>query len=162
MNSRDFEEFLSELNAAEVRYLIVGGYALAIHARPRATQDLDILFERTRENAHRLIKALTTFFGGMDVGQSAEDLVRTDTILQLGVPPLRIDLFTDIPGVPDFQAAWTNGVVGNFGSVPARYIGREDFVRAKQASGRPQDLADLEAVALAPRPSSSKGAFPQE
>lgn len=146
MNSRDFEEFLSELNAAEVRYLIIGGYALAVHARPRATQDLDILFERTLENAKRLVKALSAFFGGMDVGQTPEDLVRTDTILQLGVPPLRIDLFTDIPGVKDFQAAWTNGVTSAFGSVPARFIGRADFVRAKQASGRPQDLADLEAL----------------
>lgn len=146
MNSRDFEEFLSELNAAEVRYLIIGGYALAVHARPRATQDLDILFERTLENATRLLKALSTFFGGMDVGQTPEDLVRTDTILQMGVPPLRIDLFTDIPGVTDFDAAWNNGVSSKFGDVPARFIGKTDFVRAKRASGRPQDLADLEAL----------------
>jgi hypothetical protein len=145
---------LSELNAAEVRYLIVGGYALAVHARPRATQDLDILFERTSENATRLLRALSAFFGGMDVGHTAEDLVRTDTILQMGVPPLRIDLFTDIPGVPDFQAAWNHGVIGTFGSVPARYIGKADLIRAKEASGRPQDRADLEALGIAaPAPS---------
>lgn len=150
MNSRDFEEFLSELNAAEVRYLIIGGYALAVHARPRATQDLDILFERTLENATRLLKALSRFFGGMDVGQTPEDLVRTDTILQMGVPPLRIDLFTDIPGVTDFDAAWSNGVSSVFGEVPARFIGKADFVRAKRASGRPQDLADLEALGFTP------------
>jgi hypothetical protein len=146
MNSRDFEEFLSELNAAEVRYLIVGGYALALHARPRATQDLDILFERTIGNAERLLQAISTFFGGMDPGQKAEDLVSTDTILQIGQPPLRIDLFTDIPGISDFESAWENGVLGVFGDVPARYIGKIDFIRSKQASGRPQDIADLEAL----------------
>lgn len=146
MNSRDFEEFLSELNAAEVRYLIVGGYALALHARPRATQDLDILFERTIENAERLLQAISTFFGGMDTGQKAEDLVAADTILQIGQPPLRIDLVTDIPGISDFESAWDNGVVGVFGDVPARYIGKVDFIRSKQASGRPQDIADLEAL----------------
>jgi hypothetical protein len=146
VNSRDFEEFLSELNAADVRYLIIGGYALAVHARPRATQDLDILFERTEENANRLLQALSRFFGGMSIDQSAMDLVRTDTILQIGHPPLRIDLFTDIPGIGDFQEAWSSGQVGVFGEVATRYIGREDLIRAKTASGRPQDLADLEAL----------------
>lgn len=80
------------------------------------------------------------------MGQTPEDLVRTDTILQMGVPPLRIDLFTDMPGVMDFDAAWNNGVSSVFGEVPARFIGKDDFVRAKRASGRPQDLADLEAL----------------
>ncbi len=155
MNSRDFEEFLSELNRAEVRYLVIGGYALAVHARPRATQDLDILFERTVENASRLVAALSAFFGGMDIGQTLEDLVRTDTILQIGHPPLRIDLFTDIPGVTDFDAAWSAGVLGAFGSVETRYIGRSDFVKAKQAAGRPQDLADLQALG---EPPGSSGA----
>lgn len=153
MNSRDFEEFLCELNRAEVRYLIIGGYALAVHARPRATQDLDILFERTVENASKLVAAVSAFFGGMDIGQTPEDLVRTDTILQIGHPPLRIDLFTDIPGVTDFDAAWKAGLVGAFGAVEAKYIGRSDFVRAKQASGRPQDLADLEALGESTRKS---------
>ncbi len=146
MNSRDFEEFLSELNAAEVKYLIVGGYALALHARPRATQDLDVLFERSLDNAERLLQAISRFFGGMDPGQKAEELIATDTILQIGQPPLRIDLFTDIPGVDDFGTAWSNGVLGVFGDVPARYIGRDDLIRAKRASGRPQDLADLESL----------------
>lgn len=150
MNSRDFEEFLCELNAADVRYLIIGGYALAVHARPRATQDLDILFERSEQNANRLLQALSRFFGGMTIDQTAADLVRTDTILQIGNPPLRIDLFTDIPGIEIFQAAWEAGLVGAFGTVPTRYIGRDDFIRAKQASGRPQDLADLEALKHSP------------
>jgi hypothetical protein len=82
----------------------------------------------------------------MDPGQKAEELIATDTILQIGQPPLRIDLFTDIPGVDDFGTAWSNGVLGVFGDVPARYIGRDDLIRAKRASGRPQDLADLESL----------------
>jgi len=155
VNSRDFEEFLSELNRAEVRYLIIGGYALAVHARPRATQDLDILFERTLENASKLVVAISAFFGGMDVGQTAEELVRTDTILQIGHPPLRIDLFTDIPGVTDFDTVWRAGVPGAFGNVETRYIGRSDFVKAKQAAGRPQDLADLQALGELPRTGSA-------
>lgn len=143
MNSRDFEEFLSELNAAKVEYLVVGGYAVAFHGWPRATQDLDILYGRSLENAQRLVLALSRFFGGMDIGETPEDLIRTDSILKIGHPPLRIDLFTDIPGIEDFSAAWMRGALARFGSVPARYIGKDDLVRAKQASGRAQDLADL-------------------
>ena len=133
MASRDYEEFIAALNAHGVRYLVVGAHAVAFHARPRATKDLDILIDPTPVNARRALAALRDFFGGVDLGYSVEEV--TD--------PRRIDLMSEIPGLASFEAAWRNRVSARFGSVPAHYVGLDELIRAKGSVRRPQDRADL-------------------
>ncbi|MBM3334466.1 nucleotidyltransferase [Candidatus Sumerlaeota bacterium] len=143
MASRDYEEFIAAFNRHGVRYLIVGAHAVAFHARPRATKDLDILLDPTATNARRALAALGDFFGAADVGYTVEDLTDPRWIVQLGVAPVRIDLLSHLPGGPRFRSAWKNRVEGRFGDVAAHYLGLNDLIRTKEASGRPQDRADL-------------------
>lgn len=142
MASHDYEEFIAALNAHGVRYLVIGAHAVAFHARPRATKDLDILLEPTPANARKALAALRDFFGGADLGYAVEDLIDPDWIIQLGVAPVRIDLLPEISGFTSFGDAWKNRVDARFGSVPTHYIGLEDLIRAKEAAGRLQDRAD--------------------
>jgi predicted nucleotidyltransferase len=143
MPSQDYEEFIAALNVHGVRYLVIGAHAVAFHARPRATKDLDILLEPTPENAHRALTALREFFGGADLGYTVEDLTDPQWIVQLGVAPVRIDLLSEIPGFPSFEAAWRNRVDAQFGAVQVHYLGLDDLLQAKEAAGRPQDRADV-------------------
>lgn len=143
MASQDYEEFIAALNAHGVRHLIIGAHAVAFHARPRATKDLDILLDPTHDNAHKVLAALRDFFGGADLGYTLDDLTDPQWIIQLGVAPNRIDLVVGIPGLPAFETAWKNRVTARFGSVTANYLGLADLIRAKQAADRPQDRADL-------------------
>lgn len=143
MASRDYEEFIAALNAHGVRYLVVGAHAVAFHARPRATKDLDILIDPTPTNARRALAALRDFFGGAELGYSVEDVTDPRWIIQLGVAPVRVDLISEIPGLASFEAAWRNRVSARFGTVPAHYIGLDELIRAKEAARRPQDRADL-------------------
>jgi len=143
MSSHDYEEFIAALNAHGVRYLVVGAHAVAFHARPRATKDLDILIEPSAVNAPKVLAAVRDFFGGVDLGYTVEDLTTSDWIIQLGVAPVRIDLIPEILGFKNFEDAWTNRVDANFGSVSAHYVGLDDLIRAKQAAGRLQDRADV-------------------
>jgi Nucleotidyl transferase of unknown function (DUF2204) len=142
MASRDYEEFIAALNAHGVRYLLIGAHAVAFHARPRATKDLDILIEPTRANARKVLDALRDFFGGADLDYTVEDLIDPECILQLGVAPIRIDLISAIPGCPSFQAAWGRRATAQFGDVPSHYLGLDDLIRNKEATDRPQDRAD--------------------
>lgn len=146
MASRDYEEFIASLNAHGVRYLIVGAHAVALHARPRATQDLDILLEPTVANARKTLAALRDFFGGADPGYTLADISDPRSILQLGVAPVRVDLLSAITGIPDFKAAWRKRIAAPFGPINANYLGFEDLVRSKEAAGRPQDLADVHSL----------------
>lgn len=141
--SRDFEEFIAALNAHDVRYLVIGAHAVALHAQPRATKDLDIWVEPTRENARRLLAAVAAFFGGADLGYSEEDVVDPRWVLQLGVAPIRIDLISEVSGLGSFDAAWQCRVDARFGAVDCRYLGLDELILAKQAADRPQDRADL-------------------
>lgn len=143
MVSRDYEEFVAALNSHGVRYLIIGAHAVAYHARPRATKDLDVFVDPTADNAERVLAALREFFGGVDFGYTVDDLVEPGWIIQLGVAPVRIDLHTEIPGCPNFEAVWGNRVEGQFGAVPAKYMGLEDLIQAKEATARDQDRADI-------------------
>jgi hypothetical protein len=152
MASRDYEEFIAALNAHGVRYLIIGAHAVAFHARPRATKDLDVLLDPTPGNARKILAALRDFFGGADLGYTIADLTDPQWIIQLGVAPSRIDLVVAIPGLPAFETAWKNRVTATFGSVPAFYLGLEDLIRAKDAAGRPQDRADLRVLRRARPP----------
>jgi hypothetical protein len=140
----DFRELLALFNAHHVDYLIVGGYALAFHGVPRFTGDLDIFVRADAGNAQRIVAALAAF-GFASAGLASSDFDRPDQVVQLGVPPVRIDLITSISGV-SWDAAWAGRIEGRYGDVPAPYIGREQFVANKRATGRTKDLADLEGL----------------
>lgn len=140
--TKDFEELLECLSSRNVKAVIVGGHALAFHAKPRFTKDIDIFVEPSRENAERLMRALEDFGFG-DVGLGEDDFSKPGAIVQLGVAPNRIDLVTAIDGV-SFDEAWEGRVEGKFGSQEVFYLGKTELIRNKRASGRKQDLADLE------------------
>lgn len=151
MSSRDYEEFLASLNAHGVRYLLVGAHAVAHHARPRATKDLDVYVEPTAENAERVIVAVRDFFGGADIGITAADLTAPERVVQLGVAPARIDLLSSLSSIRDFGAAWERRVDARFGSVEAHYIGLDDLIDEKESAGRDQDRADARSLRAARR-----------
>lgn len=138
----DFSEFLKLLNAHRVDYLIIGGYAVGFYGHPRATADIDIWVPRRVETAQRLVAAIREF--GFDTPQlSAELFTRPDQVIRLGVPPVRIELLTTIAGV-EFAECADRAVDAVLGEVTVRIIGLDDLKRNKRASGRHQDLADLE------------------
>lgn len=138
---RDFKEFVSLLNARNVRYLIVGGYAVAAHGLPRYTGDFDTWICLGKENAKKVLGVLDEFgFGGLDITE--EDLSREDSVVQLGYPPHRIDLLTSISGVT-FEDAWLRRLSVVIEGEVVGFIGREDLITNKRAVGRPQDLADV-------------------
>jgi hypothetical protein len=138
----DFRELLALFNAHHVEYLIVGGYALAFHGAPRFTGDLDIFVKPDTANAQRILTALAAF-GFASVGLTPSDFERSDQVVQLGVPPVRIDLITSITDV-SWDEAWAGRTAGSYGEIPVYYIGREQFIANKRATGRTKDLADLE------------------
>jgi hypothetical protein len=130
------------LNAAEVRYLLVGGYAVAFHARPRYTKDLDVWIEPTPANAQRTWKALAAF-GAPLQNLRPEDLTRPEMVFQIGLAPNRIDILTELVGV-DFAEAWERRVASTYGDCKIAVLSRADLIRNKRKVGRPQDLIDVE------------------
>ena len=142
--SRDFREFIECLNANEVRYLVIGGYAVAYHGRPRYTKDLDIWLEAGQENGEKVVAALHDF-GFESLGLTAADFQEPDTIIQLGYEPQRIDLLTSAQGL-DFETAWAAQSLVQLNGVAVRILGLEQLKFNKRAVGRPQDLADVEAL----------------
>ena len=144
MLSRDFKEFAELLNANGVEYLVVGGYALAVHGQPRYTGDLDLWLRVTPGNVERVLRALADFGFG-SVGLSAADFMQPEAVIQLGYPPGRIDLLTHVDGV-DFDACFAKRIEVSVVGVVLPVIGLEDFNSNKRASGRAKDLADLEAL----------------
>jgi hypothetical protein len=144
MVTKDFEELFAAFNAWNVKAVIVGGYAFAFHAKPRYTKDIDVFVEPTAANAANLLAALNDFgFGGL--GLTLDDFSSPRQTIQLGMPPNRIDLLTAIDGVT-FDEAWAGRVAGRYGAQTVHYLSRADLIRNKRASGRPQDLVDLEAL----------------
>lgn len=143
---QDFVDVVSALNGARARFLVVGAYALAAHGVPRATGDLDIWIEPTRENAPRVFSALAAFGAPLQsLGVTQEDFVTPGVVCQIGLPPRRIDVTTIIDGVT-FAEAWAGRLVGSLGNVRLSYLGRQALVRNKEAAGRAKDLADLAAL----------------
>ncbi|MFO7535828.1 MAG: nucleotidyltransferase [Kiritimatiellia bacterium] len=140
----DFKELLALLNARHVEFLIVGGYALAFHGAPRYTGDIDLFIRPTQENAARVLAALNAF-GFHFPNLSEKDFTNPDQVVQLGVPPVRIDLMTSISGV-SWDEANASKVSGLYGDVPVYYIGLKEYIVNKKASGRQKDLADIEAL----------------
>ncbi len=142
MLNPDFKEFIQSLSDNQVRYLVVGGYAVAIHGYPRYTKYLDIWIEMKPDNAARLVSALQQFgFGSL--GLTKADFLEVDTIVQLGYPPRRIDLLTTLPGV-DFDSCYNARLVIELDGLAVNFIDLENLKRNKRASGRAQDQADLE------------------
>ena len=138
---KDFREFIELLISHGVDAVIVGAHALAFHGHPRLTGDIDILVRPTIENADRLMAALEAFGFG-DSGLGREDFVRPDRVIQLGQPPNRIDLLTSVTGV-EIDEIWAGRVAGKLDGVPVFFIGRDELIRNKRATGRPQDAADV-------------------
>ena len=140
----DFKELLELFNNHKVEYLIVGGYALAFHGAPRFTGDIDLFVRPARENAERILAALKDFgFGSLDL--SEDDFSVPGKVIQLGVPPVRIDIVTSISGV-SWERADTGKVPGQYGQTPVCFISRVDFIANKRAIGRRKDAADIEAL----------------
>ncbi|MCP4683353.1 MAG: nucleotidyltransferase family protein [Desulfobacterales bacterium] len=140
---QDFKELLELFNAYKVEYLIVGGYALAFHGAPY-TGDIDIFVRPDAKNVIRILEALDEFGFG-SVGLKEEDFKTPDKVIQLGFPPVRIDIITSISGV-SWDEAIKKHSKGEYGDIPVCYIGKEHYVINKKASGRKKDLADIEAL----------------
>jgi hypothetical protein len=142
--NQDFVDLLRAFAAADVRFLIVGAYALALHGRPRATGDLDVWVEATAENAARVMRALAAF-GAPLAAVSEEDFSREGVTYQIGLPPGRIDILTQLTGLR-FDEAWLDRVRASFGEVAVDFIGKASFLQNKRATGRVKDLADIEGM----------------
>ena len=142
MLNQDFREFIQSLNNNDVRYLVVGGYAVALHGYPRYTKDIDIWIELSQENATNIIHALDDFgFGSLELKVS--DFLDPEVIIQLGYPPDRIDFILSPSGV-DFQTCFSNRFIVEIEGVQVNFIDLENLRKNKEATGRKQDLADLE------------------
>jgi hypothetical protein len=141
LGTRDHGDLFEAFERHGVRALVVGAYAVAFHAKPRFTKDLDIFVEPTLPNGERIIRALTDF-GFAELGLTANDFASSGRIIQLGFPPNRIDLITSIDGVA-FESAWANRIEGLLGGRSAFFIGKEELILNKQTSARPMDLADV-------------------
>lgn len=138
---KDLREFVELLNDKGVKYVVVGGYAVAYHGHPRFTGDIDLYVEPVADNAERILAALSAFgFGELEL--AVRDFTDPDNIVQLGLPPNRIDLLTSISDVT-FDQAWADRVSAQLDGVPVAFISKELLLRNKRASGRPKDLADL-------------------
>lgn len=146
MSGRDFADFVGALLAHDVRFLVVGAHALAVHGVPRATGDLDIWVARNPENAERVWSALIAFGApASSLGVDRADLERDDVIVQLGLPPYRIDVLTALSGV-EFGDCWQRRALHQFEGHDTPFISRDDLRRNKLATGRTRDLADVEAL----------------
>ena len=143
----DFKELLSVFNSRKIRYLLIGGYAVSLHAQPRATKDLDLLVSPDAENARALYVGLAEFGAPLE-GVSAEDFMEPNTFFRMGAPPLMVDILPAIEGV-DFESAWERRAeieIDPESGLRASVISRSDLIAAKLAAGRPQDLVDVAAL----------------
>jgi hypothetical protein len=144
---QDFKELLSILNDNKVKYLVVGGYAVSFHAQPRATKDLDILIKPETGNAAALYAALIEFGAPLE-GLKPDDFIEQGKFFRMGTPPVMVDILPEISGV-DFDGAWQRRVEGAIDAetgLMAQFISGADLIAAKLAAGRPQDLADVDAL----------------
>ena len=137
----DFNEFVAALNKNRIDYVIVGSFALAFHGYPRATGDIDFWIRPTPVNLKALFNALSDF--GFEELEISEDDLMSGKIIQLGYPPVRIDLITVLDGLKE-EEIWKTRAKGRFADHDVFYLGRSAFIRNKRALGRHKDLADLE------------------
>ena len=141
---RDFKELLELLNAHKVEYLVVGGYALAFHGAPRFTGDIDLFVKPEGANAKRILSVLDEFgFGSLNFSES--DFTSPDNVVQLGVPPVRVDIMTSLTGV-SWEKAEAGKIRGSYGTTAVSFISKKDLIANKKALGRNKDMADIEAL----------------
>ena len=141
LQNRDWIELLSLFNACNIRYMVVGGYAVMRYTEPRFTKDLDLWIATDIGNATAVYDALKTF-GAPLANLTAEDFSVPGYFYQMGRPPLRVDIMLSIPG-PAFEDAWDRRETVSISGESIPFISREDLIQAKRASGRPQDLIDV-------------------
>ncbi|MGB7552910.1 MAG: DUF6036 family nucleotidyltransferase [Candidatus Korobacteraceae bacterium] len=143
----DFKELLFIFNSRKVKYLIVGGYAVSLHAQPRATKDIDLLIKPEPENAKAVYAALSEFGAPLD-GLADDDFISRGKFFRMGQAPLTVDILPEISGV-DFDSVWQRRVeveIDPASGLTAPFISRDDLITAKLAAGRPQDIADVAAL----------------
>ncbi len=143
----NFCDLLSAFRACSVRYLIIGGWAVSVHAQPRATKDMDIFVSPERGNIEAVHQALIGFGAPLEKMGKGQFL-EPGTFFRIGAPPCQVDIFPDIPGV-QFEACWPNRVEVLLDAekpLSANFISAEDLIATKIASGREQDLADAQAI----------------
>ena len=145
----DFSDLFVAFNTADVRFLVVGAYAVIHYTEPRFTKDLDLWVEPAPENAHRVFAALRAF-GAPLQGVSEADFSDPSVAFQIGVEPNRIDVLTAVEGL-SFQACWKNARVTTYDGIPIRVLALDDILTAKLTTARPQDLLDVEKLMLAKR-----------
>lgn len=154
--NQDWTEFLSALISRRVRFVIVGGHAVAGHGEPRLTEDLDVFVDRSLANARRLRQALVDFGFG-DLAPVASALTKPNKVFMLGQKPWRVDILTSIDGVT-FKDVWTSRVEAEFVASPLYVIGRDMLIKNKRAAGRPKDRADVASLEMhTPRTSRPRG-----
>lgn len=142
----DFRDLLAAFLSHRVRFLVVGAHALAVHGLPRATGDLDLWVESIPANGDRVWHALAAFGAPLDtLDLTRNDFVRPDVVVQLGLPPRRIDVLTSLSGLT-FPEAWEDRLEQEVGGLRVPFLGRRSLIRNKQATGRPKDLGDLDAL----------------
>jgi hypothetical protein len=138
----DFKDLLAEFARSGVKYVVVGGYAVSYHGRPRATKDLDLLVSGLDDNLVRLAHALTAFGAPANVVEGARQLAPTD-VVYMGTPPVRVDLLRTADGI-DTEAAIGRAELASIDDLSIPILAFEDLIANKRAAGRPQDLADAE------------------
>lgn len=142
--SLDFKEFIQSLNDNHVRYLVVGGHAVAFHGHPRYTKDIDIWIEATQDNSERIIAALADF-GFASLGLKSADFQQPGQVIQLGIAPTRIDILTSLLGVK-FSECYVKRESATIDEVEVHFIDLENLKRNKSQTGRAQDIADVESL----------------
>ena len=140
--SLDFEDLFKTLNAFRIKYLVVGAHAVMFYTEPRYTKDMDVWIVPEINDAEKVYEALKQF-GAPLKNLFPADFKDKKMILQIGVPPVRIDIMLEVPGIV-FASAWKNKKKTKYGKTPIYILGIEDIMRAKQTAGRPTDLGDLE------------------
>jgi hypothetical protein len=144
---QDFKDLLSAFHAQSVKYLIIGGYAVSLHAQPRATKDLDLFIKADPANAQAICAALAAF-GAPVENLRVEDLVDRSSFMRFGRESVAVDIHPDIPGV-EFDAAWESrveAIIDPQSRLKAFFISRDDLIASKLASARTRDLADVEEI----------------
>jgi hypothetical protein len=141
---QDFIDFIQFLNDNEVKYMVVGAYALSLHGRPRNTGDLDIWIKPDKENARKMVQVIKDF-GFETLNLSEVDFLRKNYVTQLGYPPLRIDILNSVTGI-NFDEAYQEKVEIVIDNLKISFIGENDFIKNKQAVGRAKDLGDIDAL----------------
>ncbi|MCC6186223.1 MAG: hypothetical protein IT256_03630 [Chitinophagaceae bacterium] len=137
----DFKEFVELCNKYEVRYLVIGGFAVSVHGYPRGTKDLDICIQSSEDNAKKMVDILKEF-GFASLNLTKEDFLKKGLFTQLGYEPVRIDIMNDIDGI-DYEVAWENKRTINYEGFLIHFIGYNELLRMKALAGRPQDIADI-------------------